>query len=84
LILSAPYTHPKAKKREKMNFDNIECSTIKRLSTILNAESLINWYNFLSKMLKHLLFLARLAGFEPAACGLEVRCSIQLSYRRIE
>ena len=26
---------------------------------------------------------ARLAGFEPAAHGLEVRCSIQLSYRRI-
>ena len=26
--------------------------------------------------------LARLAGFEPAAYGLEVRCSIQLSYRR--
>jgi hypothetical protein len=25
----------------------------------------------------------RLAGFEPAACGLEVRCSIQLSYRRL-
>ena len=28
--------------------------------------------------------LVRLAGFEPAAYGLEVRCSIQLSYRRIE
>ncbi len=27
--------------------------------------------------------LVRLAGFEPAAYGLEVRCSIQLSYRRI-
>jgi hypothetical protein len=26
--------------------------------------------------------MARLAGFEPAAYGLEVRCSIQLSYRR--
>ena len=26
--------------------------------------------------------LARLAGFEPATHGLEVRCSIQLSYRR--
>ena len=26
--------------------------------------------------------LVRLAGFEPAAYGLEVRCSIQLSYRR--
>ena len=26
--------------------------------------------------------LARLAGLEPAAYGLEVRCSIQLSYRR--
>ncbi len=26
--------------------------------------------------------VARLAGFEPAAYGLEVRCSIQLSYRR--
>ena len=26
--------------------------------------------------------LARLAGFEPATLGLEVRCSIQLSYRR--
>jgi hypothetical protein len=26
--------------------------------------------------------LARLAGLEPATYGLEVRCSIQLSYRR--
>ncbi len=27
--------------------------------------------------------MVRLAGFEPATYGLEVRCSIQLSYRRI-
>ena len=27
--------------------------------------------------------MARLAGLEPATYGLEVRCSIQLSYRRI-
>ncbi len=27
--------------------------------------------------------VARLAGFEPATYGLEVRCSIQLSYKRI-
>ena len=26
--------------------------------------------------------MARLAGLEPATDGLEVRCSIQLSYRR--
>ncbi len=30
-----------------------------------------------------LIFMVRLAGFEPATYGLEVRCSIQLSYRRI-
>ncbi len=28
--------------------------------------------------------LARLQGFEPRAHGLEVRCSIHLSYRRID
>jgi hypothetical protein len=28
--------------------------------------------------------MVRLAGLEPAAYGLEVRCSIQLSYRRME
>ena len=27
-------------------------------------------------------FLVRLAGVEPATLGLEVRCSVQLSYRR--
>ncbi len=31
---------------------------------------------------KYLNILARLAGFEPATHGLEVRCSVQLSYRR--
>ena len=30
-----------------------------------------------------LKYMVRLAGFEPATYGLEVRCSIQLSYRRI-
>ena len=30
-----------------------------------------------------LIDMVRLAGFEPATYGLEVRCSIQLSYRRI-
>jgi hypothetical protein len=29
-----------------------------------------------------LILLARLEGLEPPTCGLEVRCSIQLSYRR--
>jgi hypothetical protein len=33
-------------------------------------------------MIKSLLDLVRLEGFGPPACGLEVRCSIQLSYRR--
>ena len=28
--------------------------------------------------------MVRLVGFEPTTYGLEVRCSIQLSYRRIE
>ncbi len=28
-------------------------------------------------------WVARLKGFEPLTYGLEVRCSIQLSYRRI-
>jgi hypothetical protein len=32
--------------------------------------------------LNSLKILARLAGFEPATLGLEVRCSIPLSYRR--
>ncbi len=36
------------------------------------------------KPAKSLILLARLAGLEPAACGLEVRCSIQLSYRRMK
>jgi hypothetical protein len=31
----------------------------------------------------HHSYLARLQGFEPGTYGLEVRCSIQLSYRRI-
>ena len=35
-----------------------------------------------SKALKHAVGLARPAGVEPATCGLEVRCSIQLSYGR--
>ncbi len=30
-----------------------------------------------------LFFLVRLEGFEPTTYGLEVRCSIQLSYWRI-
>ena len=29
-------------------------------------------------------FMVRLEGFEPPAYGLEVRCSIQLSYRRLQ
>ena len=29
------------------------------------------------------VLLARLEGFGPPTCGLEVRCSIQLSYRRV-
>jgi hypothetical protein len=36
----------------------------------------------LSAMLKSLLVVVRLEGFGPPTCGLEVRCSIQLSYRR--
>ena len=32
---------------------------------------------------KCLIFMVRLEGFEPPTYGLEVRCSIQLSYRRL-
>ena len=37
---------------------------------------------YLTMVDKLLILLARLQGFEPRTCGLEVRCSIQLSYRR--
>ncbi len=36
----------------------------------------------LSYIHHHYSFLARPAGLEPAACGLEIRCSIHLSYGR--
>lgn len=32
--------------------------------------------------MKPLILLARLGGFEPPTRGLEVRCSVLLSYRR--
>jgi hypothetical protein len=34
------------------------------------------------EIFESLVLLVRLEGFGPPACGLEVRCSIQLSYRR--
>ena len=32
---------------------------------------------------KYLILLARSEGFEPPTLGIEIRCSIQLSYERL-
>ena len=63
-----------------------ECDGISEMMSILAKQSTTYPQQEIKKdlanMTKSLSFLVRLAGFEPAACGLEVRCSIQLSYRR--
>jgi hypothetical protein len=53
-----------------------------RILKALDVDVIKNLKNNVAKCHKCLFSLARPAGFEPAAYGFEVRCSIQLSYGR--
>ncbi len=71
--------------------DKEELCPVASLYTNMSHSSKYNWIKLtfrdnITKPCQRIacrVFLACLKGFEPLAYGLEVRCSIQLSYRHI-